>query len=266
MMRAQGAAKEIAHAILCIAESQNQLTDAGVGELLDQALASGTTAVRGAGLDLVHALLLSGEAPLDQVREAHGDELELVLRSDPFVMNQVSSALVLVQVDAARPGLEAQIMRLFRHGDAGVSDHAFAGLRALGRAGQPQVIKRLMARMGTATSEEKLSLLASLGQAVAQTDSHHGQAAIQQIIKQLTDSDPNVRMYAAHAVAAIGPAARGAEPELQSILWDPKQPAHLRDAAKDAITAVGAAPRPPWLKEAETAAPGETGASRGPEQ
>ncbi len=59
---------------------------------------------------------------------------------------------------------------------------------------------------------------------------------ITMMITSLDDSDQGVRFTAAQALAGMGQSAlQQAEPALQRLANDPKQPANVRDAAKQAL-------------------------------
>ena len=82
----------------------------------------------------------------------------------------------------------------------------------------------------TLDANGRIGVLNALGTSRV-TDAH----IISTMITSLDDSDEWVRFTAAQALGMMGQSALQAEPALQRLANDPKQPANVRDAAKQAL-------------------------------
>jgi HEAT repeat protein len=82
----------------------------------------------------------------------------------------------------------------------------------------------------TLNSKDKIDTFLALG-----THRVKDARIISTMITSLDDSDEGVRFTAAQALGMIGESALQAEPALQKLANDPKQPANVRDAAKQAL-------------------------------
>jgi HEAT repeat protein len=94
----------------------------------------------------------------------------------------------------------------------------------------PHVLAAIQEFLSRPTLEDKIDTFNALG-----TSRVKDARIISMMITSLDDSDEWVRFTAAQALGMMGESAQQEEPALQRLANDQKQPANVRDAAKQAL-------------------------------
>lgn len=186
-----------------------------------------------------------------------------ILEEDPVGKNKATAAELLGVVDPIPDNqIEETLLDLLSHPDSFVVEQAFNTLMRFDIPPEQDVHDALMGKMGHSDPRQRSVAGRGLGK-LHRSDPTIDPAVVDALALALSDSDRHVIIQAANSLRMFGSEAASAAPDLNAIVWDPKQPPDIRKIAQKAEeTITGQPTQPPWLGETPPPQPGTAGSSQ----
>jgi hypothetical protein len=171
-----------------------------------------------------------------------------ILNEDPVGRNKAAAAVLIGAMDPV-PVNQAQepLLDLLSHPEAIAVQAAFDVLLRFDEPPEQEISQALMGMTGHNDPNFRGFAYRGLGRLY---EYHPGidPEVVGSLAVGLGDESRNVQWQAANSLRMFGIQAAAAEPELQAVVWDPKQPSEVREIAQEAVETITGAPiTPPWL-------------------
>lgn len=186
-----------------------------------------------------------------------------ILEEDPVAKNKATAAELLGILDPIPENqIEEALVDLLSHPDSIVVQQAFNTLMRFDFPPEQDIDDALMGKMGHSDPMQRGLASRGLG-LLHRSDPNIDPVVIDALALALSDSDRHVKIQAANSLRMFGSQAASAAPDLNAIVWDPKQPPDIRKVAQKAEeTITGQPTQPPWLGETPPPQPGMAGGSQ----
>lgn len=250
-----------AEAAQCFIESAVLFDYPDLKQVVNKMLNDDSADVRFYGLG---ALQASAWAALTTGSDLRNEKAKImqVLNEDPVARNKAAAAYLIAQMDPI-PVNQAQepLLDLLGHADVLVVEAALAALSRFDSPPEEQISQALMVMKEHSDHNHRGVALQGLGR-LHKDDPSIDPAVVGAVASALGDDNRFVQWQAANSLRMFGPQAASAEPDLQAIVWDPKQPPEVRKVAQEAVESITGEPiKPPWLTgETPPPEPGMAGA------
>ena len=218
--------------------------------------------VRFHGLAILGASLMAGESTGSDLWGSKSKIIK-ILKEDPIGQNKAAAAALISYMDPIPENqVEEPLLDLLSHFESSVASIALGALLAFDFPPEQEISDALMGKMEH--SDPKQRGMASRGFGLLhRSDPSIDPAVIDALAIALSDSDRHVKIQAANSLRMFGSQAASAAPDLNAIVWDPKQPPDIRKVAQKAEeTITGQPTQPPWLGETSSPQPGMAGGSQ----
>ena len=218
--------------------------------------------VRFHGLAILGASLMAGESTGSDLWGSKSKIIK-ILKEDPIGQNKAAAAALISYMDPIPENqVEEPLLDLLSHSESSVASIALGALLAFDFPPEQEIGDALMGKMEH--SDPKQRGMASRGFGLLhRSDPSIDPAVIDALALALSDSDRHVKIQAANSLRMFGSQAASAAPDLNAIVWDPKQPPDIRKVAQKAEeTITGQPTQPPWLGETPPPQPGMAGGSQ----
>lgn len=185
-----------------------------------------------------------------------------ILNEDPVPRNKAAAAAIIGAMDPIPVNqAEGPLLDLLAHSDTKVVNAALGALLSFDPPPEQQISQALMGMTGHSDQYHRSVALKGLG-LLYRDDPSIDAAVIETLVLALSDGSEIVQWQAANSLRRFGSQASFTIPDLQAIVWDPKQPPEVRKMAQEAVESItGELIKPPWLTgETPPPQPGMTGA------
>ena len=171
-----------------------------------------------------------------------------ILQEDPVAKNKATAAELLGVLEPIPENqIEEALLGLLSHPDSFVVEQAFNTLMKFDIPPEQDIHDAFMGKMGHSDPRQRSMAGQGLG-LLHRNDPSIDSAVVDALALALSDSDRHVKIQAANSLRMFGSQAASAAPDLNAIVWDPKQPPDIRKAAQKAEeTITGEPTQPPWL-------------------
>ena len=184
-----------------------------------------------------------------------------ILIGDPFGPNRAAAAGLIGAMNPIPVAqVQAPLLILLSHPAAIVAGAALDTLLRFPEPPEQQISQALLGMTGHSDPNQRGLASRGLGQL------YEDQLGIDPIVVDtlaaaLSDESRMVQWQAANSLRMFGVQAAAAEPDLQAVVWDPKQPPEVREIAQEAVETITSEPiTPPWRGQTPAADPGASGA------
>ena len=171
-----------------------------------------------------------------------------ILNEDPVGRNKAAAAALIGEMDPVpvNQALEP-LLDLLYHPEAIAVQAAFGVLLGFDEPPEPEMSQTLMGLIGHNDPIFRGFAYRGLGRLYEDHPAIDPEV-VGVLAAGLGDESRNVQWQAANSLRMFGIQATAAEPELQAVVWDPKQPPEVREIAQEAVEAITGAPiTPPSL-------------------
>lgn len=229
--------------------------------VVNQMLRDDSLDVRFYGLSTLAASYLGG---LTTGRDLRNEKAKImqILNEDPVPRNKAAAAAIIGAMDPIPVNqAEGPLLDLLAHSDTKVVNAALGALLSFESPPEEQISQALMGMTGHSDHNHRGIALGGLGR-LYRDDPSIDPAVIEALVLALSDDSRFVQWQAANSLWTFGSQAASAVPDLNAIVWDPKQPPEVRKVAQEAVESITGEPiKPPWLTgETPPPEPGMVGA------
>ena len=250
-----------AEAAECFIEEAALLDYPDLKEVVNTMLKDDSADVRFYGLLTLAASYLGGLTTGSDLRNEKAKIMQ-ILNEDPVPRNKAAAAGIIGSMDPIPVNqAEGPLLDLLAHSDTKVVNAALGGLLRFDPPPEEQISRALMGMTGHSDFKHRSVALRGLGR-LYRDDPSIDPAVVEALASALGDDNRLVQWQAANSLRMFGPQASSVEPDLQAIVWDPKQPPEVRKMAQEAVESITGEPiKPPWLTgETPPPEPGMAGA------
>ncbi len=230
-------------------------------QVVNKMLRDDSPDVRFYGLSTLAASYLGGLTTGSDLRNEKAKIMQ-ILNEDPVPRNKAAAAAIIGAMDPIPMNqAEGPLLDLLAHSDTKVVNAALGALLSFDPPPEEQISRSLMGMTAHSDQYHRSVALKGLGR-LYRDDPSIDPAVIEALVLALSDDDRLVQWQAANSLWTFGPQASSAVPDLQAIVWDPKQPPEVRKVAQEAVESITGEPiKPPWLTgETPPPEPGMAGA------